>query len=147
MLTKIKGLENFCVKFLFKIFQNIIKKWLTRQSLYDKIGLISMVFVVDHWTNGKKWIFQNQKIKKCNSTRPKVGISRHSRGTSPQPKQMFFRSLDLFSRKRECYCVGAHSSREMRNRQRRLGAAYDSGMKPGLRIPLYIPCRIQIPAN
>ena len=56
MLTKIKGLENFCVEFLFKIFQNIIKKWLTRQSLYDKIGLISMVFVVDHWTNGKKWI-------------------------------------------------------------------------------------------
>lgn len=49
-------------------------------------------------------------------------------GTSPPPPTNVFPKLRAcFSRKRECYSVGAHSSREMRNRQRRLGAADDSG--------------------
>ena len=105
-----------------------------------------MGFVGDHWRNGKKW-----KPKPKNETAIQQDCKTEYNGISvgipPIPSECFFVFSALFSRKRECYCVGAHSSREMRNRQRRFGAAYDSGAKPGLRIPLYIPSRIQIPAN
>jgi len=62
MIKKIKGIKNFFRTKIFLFFKILSKKQLTRQLLCDKIGLISMVFVGDHWRNGKIWIFRSPKI-------------------------------------------------------------------------------------